>query len=572
MTTRKRVTFVYRNYEGVGLGYLASYARELGHEVQLILYPDPWCDTYIKQKDKDSPMTGQLQTRVNRQLLREVVDFGPDLICFSAVTDDYQWCSDTASILKAATGAMTLFGGVHVTSVPDRVARNPNVDLIALGEGERLLARLLDELDDFKAGDDIEVPGVWYERGGELRENGRGEAIQDLDNLPFPAKDLFYARMPSLARTYTIMTSRGCPYQCTYCYNAVMLPMFREQGKWMRQRSVENVIEECQHAVKNFGTRHFLFLDDVFASNKKWVEEFSERYRSEVNVPFGLATEAVVLKDDVVRWLKEAGLVNVQIGIQTLNESSKERIARPESRPQLEHAMTALNKYKVHYQVDHMLGIPGETAEDQRTALEFYNEYRPDIISVFWLKYYPRLPIIDFAMEKGILSPDDIEDIEEGRNEASYIFGGNAPDFKRWLGYNTLFGWLYFLPKRVVSWFLEKPERVNSVAFESYVFAAALPRLIATFIRRPDFRGRDHLRRLVGQYIYIWKIVAQDYLTHRRDRKAGIVEAEVPVGASATHSAALRATPSGTLVGRRTGGKVYAVPPVEEDASEDRPA
>lgn len=169
MLTRKRVTFIYRNYEGVGLGYLASYARELGHEVQLLLYPDPWCDTYIKQKDKDSPMTGQLQTRVNRQLLREVIDFQPDLICFSAVTDDYQWCSDMAALMKAATGAMTLFGGVHVTSVPERVARNPNVDLIALGEGERLLARLLDELDDFKAGDDIEVPGVWYERGGEVR-------------------------------------------------------------------------------------------------------------------------------------------------------------------------------------------------------------------------------------------------------------------------------------------------------------------------------------------------------------------------------------------------------------------
>lgn len=375
--------------------------------------------------------------------------------------------------------------------------------------------------------------------------------------------------MPSLARTYTIMTSRGCPYQCTYCYNAVMLPMFRDQGKWMRQRSVDNVIEECQQAVSKFGTRHFLFLDDVFASNKKWVEEFSERYRRDVNVPFGLATEAVVLKDDVVRWLKHAGLVNVQIGIQTLNEKSKDKIARPESRPQLEHAMTALNKYKVHYQVDHMLGIPGETADDQRSALEFYNEYRPDIISVFWLKYYPKLPIIDFAMEKGILKEEDIEDIEEGRNEASYIFGGNAPDFKRWLGYNTLFGWLYFLPKRVVNWFLEKPERVNSVAFESYVFAAAMPRLIATFIRRPDFRGRDHLRRLLGQYVYIWKIVAKDYFTRRRDRKNGVSEVEVPVGASATHAEAVRAEPGGTLVGRRTGGKVYAVPPTEEDSRGD---
>ena len=119
MSSPKRVTFIYRNYEGLGVGYLASYVRSLGHQVQLVLYPDPWSDTYVKQKDKDSPMTGPLQTRVNRQLTQEIVDFRPDLLCFSTVTDDYRWCSDTALILKAATGAVTIFGGVHVTSVPE---------------------------------------------------------------------------------------------------------------------------------------------------------------------------------------------------------------------------------------------------------------------------------------------------------------------------------------------------------------------------------------------------------------------------------------------------------------------
>ena len=97
----------------------------------------------------------------------------------------------------------------------------------------------------------------------------KGEAIQDLDNLPFPAKDLFYQRLPGLARTYTATTSRGCPYKCTYCYNAVMLPIYRSQGRWLRQRSVDNVIEELTWAKKSFHPRHFLFMDDVFATNTK---------------------------------------------------------------------------------------------------------------------------------------------------------------------------------------------------------------------------------------------------------------------------------------------------------------
>jgi pyruvate-formate lyase-activating enzyme len=559
----KKVTFVYRNYEGLGVGYLAAYARAFGHRVQLVLYPDPWSDTYVKQKDKDTPMTGRLQRRVDRELLREIVEFGPDLVCFSTVTDDYRWCSRTAGIIKAATGALTLFGGVHVASVPERVVLNPNVDLLGLGEGERLLVRLLEALDDWRHGGDLDIPGIWYRRGEEVRGNGEGESIQDLDSLPFPAKDLFYARLPGLARTYTIITSRGCPYQCTYCYNAVMLPKYRPQGKWLRQRSVDNVIEECRDAVHRFRPRHFLFMDDVFASSRKWVEQFAERYRREVGVPFALVTEAVVLKDDVVRCLKEAGLVNVQMGVQTLNEQSKERISRPESREQLERAMNALNRHKVHFQVDHMLGLPGETDEDQRVALEFYNEHRPDIVSVFWLKYYPKLPIIDFAIEKGILGPEDIEDIEEGRNEASYLFGGNAPDFRAWLGYNMLFGWLNFVPRWVVAFLLRQPRRVARMGLESFFLSSSLPRILSTIFRRPDFRGRDHLRRSRGQLIYIARLSWRDA---RRRLRRGVARTTSDLALSRAVEVP-EALPAGTgarpettrvLVGRRSGGGVYA--------------
>jgi pyruvate-formate lyase-activating enzyme len=555
MPRRQRVTFVYRNYEGLGIGYLAAYVRSLGHAVQLVLYPDPWCDTYVKQKDKDSPMTGRLQTRVDRQLLREIVDFAPDLVCFSAVTDDYQWCSRTAAAIKGVTSAVTLFGGVHVTSVPERVVANPNVDLLGLGEGERLTAAVLEQLDDWKHGAELDIPGVWYQRNGEIHRHGEGEAIQDLDRLPFPAKDLFYERLPGLARTYTITTSRGCPYRCTYCYNAVMLPMYREQGNWLRQRSVENVIEELTEAKRRFAPRHFLFMDDVFASSKRWVEHFAERYKREIDVPFALVTEAVVLKDDVVRWLKEAGLRNVQIGVQTLNEESKKQIDRPESRGQLDRAMAALNKYDVHFQVDHMLGIPGETDQDQRAALEFYNEHRPDIVSVFWLKYYPKLPIIDLAKEHGILTDADVEDIEEGRNEASYLFGGNAPEFRAWLGYNMLFGWLNFLPRGLVRFFAHGT-RARWLATGSFFLSSSLPRLLSTAFRRPDFRGRDHVRRTAHQLLYIARLVLRDW----RRSTGGLSPSRAGVGAAPGRggSATRRDSTSRPYLGRRSGGRIVA--------------
>jgi len=440
--TSKRVTFVYRNYEGLGIGYLAAQLRALGHQVQLALYPDPWSDTYVSQRHRSGAGRSTLRARIERSLLREVVEFRPDLLCFSVVTDDYQWALTQAAALKAATGAPVMFGGVHATSVPGRVMQRPEVDVLGLGEGERALGRFLEELDDWNAGHDVAIPGIWYRCNGEVRASGWGEAVQDLDNLPFPAKDLFYARQPGLARTYTITTSRGCPYVCTYCYNAVMLPKYRSEGtRWMRQRSVDNVIDELRWAVRTFRPRNFLFMDDVFATSRKWVEEFAARYGREVALPFALITEAVVLnREDTVRCLKEAGLVNVQLGIQTLNHESRRRLERPETQSQIENALTNLIRHGVHVQVDHMFGIPGETWRDQHAALEFYNRFRPDIVSVFWLKYYPKLPVIGLALEKGILRAADVDTIEEGRDEASYLYGGNAPEFRTWLGYFTLFG------------------------------------------------------------------------------------------------------------------------------------
>jgi hypothetical protein len=312
-------------------------------------------------------------------------------------------------------------------------------------------------------------------------------------------------------------------------------------------------------------------MDDVFATSKRWVEEFAGRYRREVGLPFALVTEVVVLKEDVVRCLKEAGLVNVQVGVQTLNDESKQRIDRPESKGQTEKAFGYLNKYGIHYQVDHMLGIPGETDADQHTALEFYNTCRPDIVSVFWLKYYPKLPIIDFAIEKGILREDDVEDIEEGRNEASYLFGGNAPEFRRWLGYNMLFGWLNFLPRRLVDFFLRK-DRVRWVAFESFFLSSTLPRLLSTVFRRPDFRGRDHVRRMVMQLVYIAQLVWRDLVGD--GRRPGRRPDAWPIRVEASRAAdgapgltpglaAMQSLPAPaarrTFLGRRSGGKVFAV-------------
>lgn len=180
---------------------------------------------------------------------------------------------------------------------------------------------------------------------------------------------------------------------------------------------------------------------------------------------------------------------------------------------------------------------------------------------MFWLKYYPKLPIIDLALEKGILKPEDLEDIEEGRNEASYLFGGNAPEFKKWLGYNFLFGWLNFLPRGFVDGLVKNPSRVDRFAWQSFFFAASLPRLVSTVFRRPDFRGRDHIRRMLGQVLYIGRLVARDWWRQRGvapSPQASNGFAVPPPRPPAPGAGPETARPDLVALGRRSGGKISA--------------
>lgn len=503
----KNVTFVYRNYEGLGLGYLASYARSKGHHVRLALYPDPWADPYIWQKEAKSRFTGRIRRMVEEQLLREIVESQPDLVAFSVTTDDYQWSLRIARQIKKALDVPVLFGGVHVTSVPHRVIVREEVDYICLGEGERALVALLDHLDELQAGIDHYISGIWYQRDGTTIENGPGELIADLDALPFPAKDLFYDHLPILRRTYGVTTTRGCPNRCSYCHNAAMLPKYHKKGEanWLRQRSVDNVIEELLWAKRSFGMKHVMFMDDVFTLRQAWVEEFGEAYRRKIGVPFALATGAAFLKAGTIVALKKAGCVNMQLGIQTLNPETRKRIHRPETNKKLEEIFGLLKKHKLHFQVDHMLGIPGETAQDQVTAVRFYNRFKPDIVSVFWLKYYPALPIIDLAIEEGVLAPEQVELIEEGLNDESYLYCGDSPENRELRGFYFLYGYMWWLPRCVVNFLVDR-ERYRHLAHASYFLSVALPRLISCCTRRKDFRGRDHLRRTFGMFCYVARI------------------------------------------------------------------
>ncbi len=353
-----RIVFVYPDFENLGAEYLMAVCREAGHEVDFVGY------------QAGNPFFGR-KTRGLRfeQVAASIARKEPHIAAFSCVTDNYQFQLSCARALKKIMPEVTvLFGGIHPTAVPERVLENEEVDGLAIGEAERSLVDFLE-----RGGGNTRftlpeepVEGIVFKREGRLfGEIKEGPLIEDLDSLPFPAKDVVLKELGDQPLGYFIMTSRGCPYNCSFCFNSFFLKT--RGNKAIRQRSVENVIEELLWAKSQFGIDYVAFWDDSFTSSKKWIREFGGLYRREIGLPFYCNAIPRFINPDVADALSEAGCTYVQLGVQSLSrEICTEVLNRRWDRDNIAEAVKLLKRAGIMVQVDHMLGLPGDTVRSEK--------------------------------------------------------------------------------------------------------------------------------------------------------------------------------------------------------------
>ena len=150
-------------------------------------------------------------------------------------------------------------------------------------------------------------------------------------------------------------------------------------------------------------------------------------------------------------------------------------------------------------QADHMLGIPGDSVAIQEESVRFYNRARPDLVSIFWLTYYPKTTIIELAVQIGILKPEDVQAIEEGTriHGTSYLTGGDCADPHLYYGLSFVMNWLPLLPKWLVELLIAK-KLYRYLAIKNFYLSTALPRSIQCLYNSKDFKGRGHLLRFFG--------------------------------------------------------------------------
>ncbi len=485
-----KIVFVYPGNESIGLEILSAVLNRHGHETKLAFDPMVFGDAYLASR-----RLGRLFDYEAR-VVQQVVASEPALVAFSVTTDYYEWASRLARQIKTRCNVPIVFGGMHPTSVPEQVIANDSVDVLCVGEGEGALLDLVDQI--ATRGThlvDDPIPNLWIKSGPDILKGDIRPLVEDLDALPFADKWLFYREVPVFRKHYTIMMSRGCPFSCTFCCNSLLKTLSRGKGAYLRWRSVGNVIEELAQAKRRWNYRTVAFYDDVFTFNKKWAREFLPLYRKEIGRPFACVEHPRMIDEEIVGLLKEAGCVNIQLGIQSLNEKTrKEVLGRSETNEEIRESLRLIKEHGIGVTVDHIAEIPRETEEDQIEAVRFHNETRPTVINFFWLSYYPKTEICQFH-EAGT-RPDS-------RSGSLIVRDRNAKRGNPFAPFEAFLNLLPLMPRWLVRFFLVR-RRYRFFSRFPTTFAVIPPRLVSAVFQK-DIRSRAHVARVIHLFAHALK-------------------------------------------------------------------
>ncbi|MDD5092570.1 MAG: radical SAM protein [Candidatus Wallbacteria bacterium] len=502
-----KITFVYGAYESIAIEYLSALAKAAGHSVELVYHPFLFCDALL-----EVPRIARFFPERER-VVERVLALKPDLLCFSTLTDTWAFDSAVAEEVKRRKPEIvTLFGGIHATALPERLLELPFVDYVCVGEGEGAFMDLMQWVEagkrlSGKVGKRVSgeaerlgssIPNIWCKQDGQVFRPPPRSLMSDLDNLPFPDKALFYDQAPYFRSAYTIITSRGCLFRCSFCNNSLSDRLYGRDFAGIRRRSPDNVISELTAAKKKWNPGTVVFEDDMFISDHSWAREFLSMYRKHVHLPYQCIGHPALIDEEIARLLKESGCRFMEVGVQSLEKSVCRLYNRPYNPGKTLSGIALLKKVGVAFNIDHIGGAPGETIEGQLKALRIYNRLRPNRVTYFFLTFYPGTALTDQAVNQGWISRDQYSSLCDGR-ASSYEQSGSVAD-PEYMHLRVLAGLISLLPIRLWN-FVERAGLYRKLP-GAYFFSKYLPSLLG-IIRGHEVRGLVIIRKYLCELLRI---------------------------------------------------------------------
>ncbi|MBS3055951.1 MAG: cobalamin-dependent protein [Candidatus Aenigmarchaeota archaeon] len=371
--------FKYENSGGLqeplGILYIASVLRKSGHDVSFIDL------TFEKDFSK---------------LNKETLDV--DLIGMSSTTALFGTAKEVLKHMKSINPELKVaIGGPHPTVMTDDVL-DAGFDYSVIGEGEKIILELLNGI---KKGKISDVKGIAYRIRNKTKINKSCEFIENLDSIPFPARDMINWDEYNISDMGLIIT-RGCPYNCLYC-KPMQNKLF---GKKIRKRSSENVADEIEEIAKIYGVKSFFFKDDTFsACGEEWIKIFgNEIEKRNLKISWTCQTRVNEVTEGFLKAMKDAGCRLISFGVESGSQKILNFYRKGITTEQTKEAFKLCKKVGILTHAYIMLGAPIETEEDMEMTYQLIKEIKPYSVQVSITTPAPGTDLGEYVKNQGILN------------------------------------------------------------------------------------------------------------------------------------------------------------------------
>lgn len=364
------------NWINLGLAYIGAQLKKNKIDVDLIDLRDlkDWDEVNFEINRENSDIYGVYFNTVN---------FNNALIC---------------SKFAKEIGKIVVAGGPHATISPKEILDTRYVDFVIVGEGEISFLKFINSFLDRNI-DKIIL----------------GERVENLDDLSFPERELYNIKkilkspfvFPFPENGLTLMASRGCPYNCSFC-QPIVENIF---GRKIRYRTVENVIEEIKYLIKKYGIRYIHFDDDTFTTRKNWVIEFCDRLQSEdIKISWSAQSRSNTFDEEIAKAVSKAGCFCLFFGFESGSQRILDILKKGITPQQSLESARICKKYKILIFANYMLGNPTENISDLKETLEMIKKIKPEIHSPSYFTPIPGSNLYKYCQERNLILIDSYDD------------------------------------------------------------------------------------------------------------------------------------------------------------------
>ncbi len=385
-------------------------------------------------------------------VLEKLKEVNPKIVGLSILTPYYPNALKIAGMVKEFNKDITvLAGGAHPTCLPERTLAEKDIDIVVIQEAEVTIGELYDTL--MNKGDLSKVDGICFEKDGKPFRTKDRAYIEDLDSIPLPARDLlpmekYFANKTGRMRwsvpqpSTSLMATRGCPYNCTFCATKYIF------SKKVRYRSVENIMKEVRELKEKYGIKGIFLADDTFTIRKEWLREMCEGFKKE-GIKWFCATRVNLIDKEKLQMMKDGGCALISFGIESGNQSTLDNILKKGiTLEQIRKAYAMAKEVGIPAHGTCMIGLPGETEEDMQRTIDFVLSLDAEAVQFSILTPYPGTEIYEYIRSLGGTFNEDWSDFELYDKPVYSLEGIDPLVVKKYL--RKAYRSFYFRPKYLV--------------------------------------------------------------------------------------------------------------------------